>query len=369
MAGFRLVFPCWATAYALLVLSPCILFGMPGCVAPQPQPPPIPPKVTDSQVGTIDWLSGYEEAAGRLVAGFDPPRPSDSWKIGAESLFAVRIEGRGETQIRFIHLRVHSQPLLGVKYLRINAPPHAERSAEFFDVHDASQKAGQLPVQEWTSSASISLAGQGQEAMTSYTIKSDSIVFWMALYDETGKRLMTNYSLLPEANLRKGLVKYCEWAGTLDPAGSNAVAPTPDQLVWTFEAQASLISFGRVVNASAVAEPLLKRILPRSKQFGIWLFGRPKIGFEIGRPERESRNLPALAGGRAAWQLPLDIMMNDEPLLRCRLTATSPDEPLNMCAGVAAFEGFLINDPSRRFQMHLIAARRQTKPAGSQPAL
>ena len=47
-------------------------------------------------------------------------------------------------------------------------------------------------------------------------------------------------------------------------------------------------------------------------------------------------------------------------MLQSRISVASPDSPLDLCAGVIAFEGADVDDPSRRFQMHLIAARRPT---------
>ncbi len=332
-----------------------------GCAAPQR---PLPPPLSNADVGGTQWLVEVEKPSDRILKGFDAPQRSETWQVGSEVLYSVRIEGRGPILTRFVHMKLCSLPLQGVKQVRINPSAPAANEKEVFDIHDPAEESYELPVMEWTYYASMQLKGAGQQAATSYTIKSSAVVAWMALYDEAGKRLQSHYSLLPESHLRKGLARYCEWAGTLDPSSSAGIAPTAEQMAWIFESQAALFSFGAVVNSSPVAEPLMKHILPRSTLLGIWLFGKPKIGFNLGRPALESRRLPALAKDRPAWQLPLQIAMNDEPVLQCRVTVTAPESPFDLCAGVVAFEGRLIDNPARRFQMHLIAAGRAAKAAG-----
>ncbi len=327
--------------------------GLLGCASPHP---PFAEPTADLDVGDTQWLADFDKPSETILRGIDPPQHSDTWLVGSEALYSVRIEGRGPVLTRFVHFKLASPPLNGFKIVRINPSTPADNARKVFDIHDPGERPGELPVKRWIFQASMEIKGQSQEASKEYTIDSDSIAVRLGLYDEAGRRMESHYALLPEAHLRQGLAQYAEWAVGLDPAPS--VVPTPEQLAWFFKSQAALFSFGAVVNASPVALPLMKHILPRSTLLGIWLFGKPKIDFELGRPTPETRKLPALARNRKGWQLPLTISMNNDPTLQCRLTVTAPDSPFDLCAGVVAFEGVLIEHPERRFQMHLIAARR-----------
>lgn len=334
-------------------LAAVAFHGFLGCAKPHP---PLAEPTTNLNVGDTQWLADFDKPSEKILKGIDPPQHSDSWLVGSQVLYSVRIEGRGPIMTRFVLFKLGSPPLNGFKTVRINPTTPASGPINDFDIYDPGERSGELPVKRWTFQASIALKGQRQEASTAYTIDSDSIAVRLGLYDEAGRKLESHYALLPEKHLRQGLAQYAEWAAGLDPA--PPVVPTPEQLAWFFKSQAALFSFGAVINASPVALPLIKHILPRSTLLGIWLFGKPKIDFDLGRPTLETRKLPALAGDRKGWQLPLTISMNGEPTLQCRMTVTTPDSPFDLCAGIVAFEGVLIENPERRFQMHLIAARR-----------
>lgn len=348
----------WRGIFRIRMVGPTALLGLwlVGCAAPRPAPPLKP--LGESDVGDTQWLAEFDKPSEKILKGIDPPVHSETWQVGSEALYSVRIEGRGPVLTRFVHFKLASPPLKGFKTVRINPTAPATNVQEVFDIHDPGERAGELPVKGWEFQASMQLKGQSQEAATAYTIDSDSIAVRLRLYDEAGQKLESHYALLPEAHLRQGLAPYAEWAAGLDPAQAEPAVPTPEQMAWFFKSQAALFSFGAVVNASPVALPLMKHILPRSKQLGIWLFGKPKIDFELGRPTPETRKLPVLARGRKGWQLPLTISLDGERTLQCRMTVTTPDSPFDLCAGIVAFEGLLIENPARRFQMHLIAARR-----------
>jgi hypothetical protein len=338
-------------------LAATLCAGASGCARPVSTMQP-----AKIEVGDTSWLKEAEKPSEKILKGIDAPQKSDHWQVGAQVLYSIRIEGRGEVLTRLVHLRLASLPLEGVKTVRINPTSPPADSKEVFDIHDPVEGKYDLAVPDWSYKATMSFRGTGPQTGTANAVQSGSIVVWMALYDESAKRLKAHYSLLPEANLRKGLAHYSEWATQIDSSDSTAQSLTPEQISSIYEAQAAFSSFGAVIRVSPVAEPLVKRILSRSTLLGIWLFGMPRMGFKLGRPEKETRPLPALMNDRAAWQLPLLITGDDKPMLQSRISVASPDSPLDLCAGVIAFEGTDVDDPSRRFQMHLIAARRPAKP-------
>jgi hypothetical protein len=318
--------------------------GVVGCVKPVP-PTPLKP-LSESDLGGTQWLVETEKSAEQKLKGIDTPKP-ETWQIGSEVLYSVRIEGRGAPMVRFVHFILKSTPLDGIQTVRINPGGPAQNKQEVFDIHDPGEKPGELQVKDWS---------YPPGAAGGATITSGSIAVWMGLYDERGKRLESHYALLPEAHLREGLTAYCESA----PQDAITVSdmPSSGQSRPLLQAQAALYSFGAVANSSSVARPLVKQLVPRSTQFGIWLKGRPAIDFEIGRPTPETRQLPALASNLKAWQIPLTISMNGEPTLQCRMTVVRPVSPFDLGAGILAFEGRIVDRPERRFQMHLISAKR-----------
>lgn len=331
---------------SILCLAWVIGVGPFGCAAPEPSTP-----LSESDLGDTGWLAQTEQSLEKKLKGIDRPQRRETWQAGSEALYSVRIEGRGPPVMRFVHFILRSTSLEGTKVVRINPGGPVENPSEVFDIHDPGEKAGELPIKDWANDAV-----PAEKAIT-----SGSVAVWLGLYDESGERLAAHYALLPEAHLREGLAQYCEAAAKAN--GAQGEATDPKNL--HARAQAALFSFGAVAKASPVAQPLMKQILPRSALLGMWLFGAPTIDFEIGRPIRETRALPALAEGREAWQLPITISMDGRQTLQCRMTVTQPDSPFDLCAGVVAFEGRLIGHPERRFQMHLIAAKRADRQAAS----
>ncbi|HKQ48257.1 MAG TPA: hypothetical protein VJZ71_09335 [Phycisphaerae bacterium] len=334
-------------SFSILSLAWVLGIGAAACARPEP-PTPLKP-LSDADLGGTQWLAETEKSLEKDFKGIDPPQPRETWEVGSEAVYSVRIEGRGEPMVRLVHFILKSKSLAGIQTVRINPAGPAENPGKVFDIRDPGEKPGELVVKDWSYPAEADGSHERTE-----TITSGSVAVWLGLHDEQGQRLESHYALLPEAHLREGLAAYCEWAEMTEPPQGESSAPSRAFL----QAQAALYSFGAVANASPVALPLMKQILPRSKQFGIWLFGKPTIEFEIGEPMPETRELPALAIGRKAWQLPLTISMDGQQTLQCRMTITPPDSPFDLCAGIVAFEGRLIDHPKRRFQMHLIAAKR-----------
>jgi len=72
----------------------------------------------------------------------------------------------------------------------------------------------------------------------------------------------------------------------------------------------------------------------------------------------EDRPLPGLGGGRTAYRFPIDLEMNKEAVMRCVMIVSAPQSPYTLCGGVVGLEGAQIQNPSKRFVMRLLAARR-----------
>ena len=334
--------------FSILSLGWVVGVGAAACAKPE-RPTPLTP-LSDADIGGTQWLAETEKSLEKDFKGIDPPLHRETWQVGSEAVYSVRIEGRGEPMVRLVHFILRSPSLEGIQTVRINPAVPMDNPEEVFDIRDPGERPGELPVKDW------SYPGNSErDAWSGPPITSGSVAVWLGLHDEHGKRLDSHYALLPEAHLREGLAAYCEWAENSEPPHAEDLSA---QSLPFLHAQAALYSFGAVANASPVALPLMKQILPRSQQFGIWLFGKPRIEFVIGEPMPETRELPALAKGRKAWQLPLTISMDGQPTLQCRMTITPPDSPFDLCAGIVAFEGRLIDHPKRRFQMYLIAAKR-----------
>jgi hypothetical protein len=75
----------------------------------------------------------------------------------------------------------------------------------------------------------------------------------------------------------------------------------------------------------------------------------------------EPRPLAALAGERRAYLLPLIIDIKGEPAIQGLLSVTNPAPPYHLCAGVVGADGVQVRNPSRKFAMRLLAARRAAR--------
>lgn len=89
--------------------------------------------------------------------------------------------------------------------------------------------------------------------------------------------------------------------------------------------------------------------------FGVKI--RAEVHFDEARPAEPF----ALGESQVlAWNLPHEVLVNDQPALRSILQVADPVSPLSLCAGIVSFTSVHPTDPSRVLQVRLLAARRGT---------
>jgi hypothetical protein len=112
------------------------------------------------EVGDTNWLQEAEKPSEKILKGIDAPQKSNHWQVGAQVLYSIRIEGRGDVLTRLVHLRLASLPLEGVKTVRINPTSPPADSKEVFVIHDPAEGKYDLAVGlDYKATMSFKVAG------------------------------------------------------------------------------------------------------------------------------------------------------------------------------------------------------------------
>jgi hypothetical protein len=313
------------------------------------------------------------EPAVQILSGFDPPDPSGQWRIGDRILLGFEIDRGGGRTVRFVLIELKSGLLpQGSDVFVIAAkdvPPPDAQPAESVTAGsrpksvyvrlaegDDPALVGRLPARVWGLELTMTEKGVEKE---SFHRDSDAVLLAVYVFDEAGSKLQVAGTLAPEAYLRGGLFASCdlmrrEHAGEAvnQAALKNAFA----------NLLLSLFGLGEVIRETPPLARVIRPVLPAPP---LWaLLFPPKPDISIGNQERDfkedERPLPALAGGRRAYLLPLTLSISKQPVIGCVLSVTDPSPPLHLCAGVVGVDGAQVQDPSCKFTMRLLAARRAT---------
>lgn len=343
-----------------LIATALISFAGLGCAVERPPPPW---KETDRPAAT--WLNDSVISTGhKILSGYDSDANNNSLLIGTQVLYAVRTEHGMQKTVRYVLARLVETSLHGVSGIRINPTAPAPTDRKVLDYQDESQESYELEVKPWRGTIDISFGDDEQRTRQAYGVQSESILARMSMYDADGREIGARYAILPEAYLKKGLIDFCEWSSQMSTSQPDARPPTPTEIGLILDAHCALLSFGRVIGSSPILQPIVSVVIPRFSML-LALFSRPRFDLRIGTSSSASPELPGMQKYGPACQVTLDILLNNNPTVASRLVVVRPAGPLKLCAGVAAFEGYRIDRPSRRFSMYLLAARQ---PAASQPA-
>ena len=121
-----------------------------------------------------------------------------------------------------------------------------------------------------------------------------------------------------------------------------------------------LYGFGEVIRETPPLARVIQPIIPRPPLWALLIPPRIDVSFARAKGELSAdvRPLPALTEGREAYLLPVSIAFNKDPMIECVLSVASPSPPFHLCAGIVAVDGVQVKDPSCKFTMRLLAARR-----------
>lgn len=342
-------------------------------------------------------------APGRiLLSGFDAPDPEGVWRIGDRVLFGLQIDKGWTSVVRFVLIELKSgvlprgaevvilppeqwppskavpTSLTGVTgatsapaegaYVTLGgeAHPGAEPSPTEatpslvyirLDENDDPGLQGRLPARFWSIPVMVR-ESDGKEARIAR--ESDAVFIAVHVYDENAAKIQCAGTLAPEAYLRAGLFAACEaaLAAREEPAADrSALGDSVADIL------PSLYGLGQVIYDTPTLARVIRPIVPSPSLWAILTYRGPDFAAEVSMADllTEKRPLTALAGGRRAYLLPLNIDIKGEPAIQCLLSITPPAPPYHLCAGVVGVDGVQVRDASRKFILRLLAARRATK--------
>lgn len=325
---------------------------------------PIPPATPAPSQTTPQALSIPE----RLLAGIDSPRPFAQWQPGSRVLYSLELQIGNETLQRYILLESRSDVLPDGTVVRINEPdrpPPVDKAC--IQVSDADDKGGELIATTHDFDTTVDFDSGEHKALRR---SSPSVLVRVAVYDETGTLIGCNHALLPEAFVRKGMCRAIETAvryrkeRASEPSASGGRVVDDSSIVPGFidelvDGFAALSGCGRTIASTPVLNKLARRIVPPGSVVQTLLRGRLDVNFAANFAEA-TPTTPHPAGAfrlPGAYHLPITIRLNGEDLMHCAVDAVPPDPPLHMSAGILTFVGARVDDPSLRFELHLLAAR------------
>jgi hypothetical protein len=322
-----------------------------------------------------DLLARVFLPAGAILSGFDEPDPSGQWHIGDRLLLGFQIDKGGQRTVRFVLIELRSGVLprgadvhiIGAK----DAPPPETQSVDAVQAGTAPKSIyirlaegddpaliGRLPAHSWGLTVTLAAVGGEEQA---FQRDSDAVLIAVYVFDEIGRKMKTAGALAPEAYLRGGLFRACDFMRRKDVGEAVAGAAMMNAYA---DLLPSLYGLGEVIRETPPLARIIQPIMPPPPLWALLI--PPKLDISLAGAEHDmhedQRPLPALARGRRAYLLPLSLAISKEPALQCVLSVADPSPPFYLCAGVLGIDGVQTKDPSCKFAMRVLAARRSAAP-------
>ncbi|HKE01968.1 MAG TPA: hypothetical protein VKE69_13215 [Planctomycetota bacterium] len=274
-----------------------------------------------------------------LLEGFDAAEPGADWRLGDRVLFSVDVDDRGASERWFILCEL-------------------EEALDFTGLGGES-----FPV-----ASSLELTYDTGEKRSFQSIPRYVRV---NVFTRDGVRLGGAKVTVPELSLRNGfhgstsrivaIGKEVNEAAATQPGWKPGAAVESEVKNRFFDLITSLFGFLELFRQTPPLEAVRARladvvvdapsILNVLVHFGVSIDIRP----DFRAVEPRASDVPSSAGALA---LPIEFDINEALAFRYRLVVVPPDPPLQVAAGVIAIEGEHPSDPSRRFTIRLLAARR-----------
>lgn len=344
------------------LLLACLMASA-GCLASTRQPPPSPQILA--------------EAAHGILSGFDDLRDVSVAAGGVDVLYRVDLMDGTQPETTFLRIRLQETCLAGVDVIRINpsdddrresdvepVPAAAEAGRRVMVVRDPGQPTYELKFRDWK----LELKGEARDdgQGVSYEFSSGPALAWVGLYDSQGALIRARYVLLPERPLRTGFY---------NPVLFDLARQLEDGLSREHEGRvfpafveniAALHTLTAIVLSTPLLHPIVEHFIPFFVKLSA-LFGGMRLGLHIQDVQACSAPLEGIPAGytQRTARIQFEVRANDKPIVAAELIAAPALSPLNACGGVLVMQGSSVADPSRRFDIRLIAARRQGSVAPS----
>ncbi len=350
-----------------LLLASALFCG--GCLSPSPRPPATPQALASTANGILD--------------GFDRLREPSAAMGGADVLYQVEFTLGDRRETSFLRIKIHDVSLEAVDVVHIN-PPHAaddeeqaaaniakkhnEHGSRSLSIRDPGQSQYDLKTRSWSLELS-GLAKREDGTVADYEFTSGPALAWVALYDSAGELRQARYLLLPEKPLRTGFY---------NPVLFDLAAQLKNGLSGELEARVypafvENIAALQTLTAIVLSTPLLRPIVDHFVPFVVKLsaiFSGMRLGLAI---QDVQPNKSAIEGVPPAYlessaRISFEVRAGETPVVAAELVAAKAGSPLSACGGVLALSGRSVTDPSRRFDIRLVAARRLTPDKPAAPA-
>jgi len=331
--------------------------------------------LTDSPA-EADLLGRAFLPARQILSGFDQPDPAGAWRIGDRLLLGVQVDKDGRKTVHFVLLQLKSGALprgadvfiIGPK----DTPPPEAQPADaagsasapksiYLRLAEGDDPAliGRLPGRLWGLEVTMRVKG-GQEE--SFPRDSGGVFLAVEVFDENGRKIKTAGTLAPETYLRGGFFAACD---LLRRKGAGEAVDQAVLVSAYANIMPALYGLGEVIRETPPLARVVQPIIPSPPFWALLIPGGLSYSFKImaPNPQEDRRPLPALDGGRRAYLLPVMIDINGEPAIQCVLSVTDPLPPVELCAGVVGIDGARVSDPSCKFNVRLLAARRGPPPS------
>jgi hypothetical protein len=295
-------------------------------------------------------------AGARILAGFDPALPRAGCQPGDRLLYAVRLEKDGHSRTWYMLVRV----------VRAGLEPGTRLNLDTAELEQDSGQSRALPelaAERRRTLVAPTLGGRTVQWARDHGLhlSPTSVLVYIDVYDENARPIAGVHQFIFDDYLQAGLYQSCE---TVRRHFLDEQPPTDSEIRQVSMSFVSLFSLGELLWGT----PHVGRIFDEIVRLPSWisillnLGVRPAFTMHYDQAIREGRALPGLADGRAAWRVPFEITLNNEPALRCYVIAAPNEPPLQLCGGIIGLEGADVRDPEHRFMVRLLAARLSTPP-------
>lgn len=302
-----------------------------------------------------------ESAAAGILKGYDPLLPEIKSRAGAEALYQVDIFRNDIPETTFLHIRLVDDALDGVKRIHVNPDEHVQIEPTDRIYRDPDQPVGELKPRHWHFKITPQRKGPAEGPPKKYTFHSKPALARVALYDVHGHLEKARYLLLPESCLRRGFY-LPELFGLSDIKAEELTPDLQDKIYPALiDTHAGLQMLTSIVISTPLLQPIVSEFIPFFVKLSA-IFGGLTLSMNIESALPCGDPIDGISADytQNAAMTCFILRANDSEIIRAKLTAIRPDSPLDVCAGVLQMEGQSTADPTRRFRIRLVAARRPT---------
>lgn len=288
-----------------------------------------------------------------ILSGFDDFDSSAPWRVGDKVLFGLRLETGGEPRDLLILVEAESGAV----------PPHT--LVPVTSVSGDSSLRADLWSPDWSK---VLVIAPPSGARVDASSDSDSVLVLVRVFDGDGKTTDSRV-FAPASYLHRGLFAACEGIfphrDELVPNEDGSlidVESSRPHLASVIQIARAMFGFYSLVQNTPNLAPLLEQVIAKPSILSVVFHRGIKLSIEpqfheLDADEREFPGLPRVA----AFRIPLHLQVNGSVAVRCNWIVVPPDPPLRLCAGVIGVEGEHPEDPSHRFALRVLAARRGAK--------